>query len=310
MLPLLFLLAQASVSSATTSALFEAIHQRTSSAAVALINAGADPNSRDIHARTPLHATVVGEGWSKKELTELLQLLLAKGADPNARDDSGASPLDEAIWEGSFDRSVLLIDAGAQINAPETKTGATPVNEAAFKGHLDLVKLLLARGADVNLKDHAGFSPIENAIRRHHTELVSFLLSVDTNRESPSSLLEEAVRLGQADTLQVLLDAGAKLDARSAAGSTILYEAALKGDDNIVSLLVDRGANVNLRETASGTTPLYAAAAFGREQVVSTLLLWGADPNLVSNEGMSPLHAAESNKFMAIAKRIRAAGGR
>jgi ankyrin repeat protein len=56
MLPLLFLLAQTSVSSATPSALFEAIHQRTSSAAVALINAGADPNSRDIHARTPLHA--------------------------------------------------------------------------------------------------------------------------------------------------------------------------------------------------------------------------------------------------------------
>jgi ankyrin repeat protein len=42
---------------------------------------------------------------------------------------------------------------------------------------------------------------------------------------------------------------------------------------------------------------------------VSTLLLWGADPNLVGKQGITPLHAAESNGFREIAEQIRRAGG-
>lgn len=131
------------------------------------------------HGQTPLHAAVLAQARGM----EMLRSLLAKGADPNARDDSGASPLDYAVWEGSLDASLLLIDAGAEINAPETKTGATPVNEAAFKGHFDLVQLLVAHGADISIKDHAGFSPIQNALRHHQPEIVRYLLSVKRSPE-------------------------------------------------------------------------------------------------------------------------------
>ena len=240
---------------------------------------------------------------------ELIRLLLAKGADPNARDDSGASPLDEAAWRGSVQKSVLLLDAGAKIDAPETKTGATPLNEAAFQGHVAVVELLLARGADASSKDRAGFTPAENALRQHHPSAVRVLLVHDKDLALANHLLEQAVRRGQADTVQMLLDAGTAINERFASGSTALYEAALKGDDAIVSLLVSHGANVDARETASATTPLYAAAAFGREETVRTLLLWGADPNLVSKDGVSPLQAAESNRYRTIAERIKRAGG-
>lgn len=306
MLTLFLLLAQTPALPAKSPPLQQAIVQPNSSAAEALIKAGADPNSRDNHARTPLHAAVNAYGVGK---LELIRLLLAKGADPNARDDSGASPLDEAVWRGSVEKSVLLLDAGAKIDIPETKTGATPLNEAAFKGHVAVVELLLARGADASIKDRTGFSPAENAIRQHHPEVAVVLLAHDKDRRLANRLLEDAVRRDQADTVQMLLDAGAAIDARFASGSTALYEAALKGDDAMVSLLVSRGANVNAREITSGTTPLYAAAAFGREEAVATLLLWGADPNLLSKDGISPLHAAESNRYRTIAERIRNAGG-
>ncbi len=306
MLALFLLLVQAPALPAKSPALQQAIVQHNLPEAEALIQAGADPNSRDNHARTPLHAAVSAYGVGG---LELIRLLLAKGADPNARDDSGASPLDEAVWRGSIEKSVLLLDAGAKIDTPETKTGATPLNEAAFKAHLAIVELLLARGADASIKDDNGFSPAENAIRQHHPEIALVLLAHDKDRGLANRLLEDAVRRGQADTVQMLLDAGVTIDARFASGSTALYEAALKGDDELVSLLVSRGANVNAREITSGTTPLYAAAAFGREEAVATLLLWGADPNLVSKEGVSPLHVAESNQYRTIAERIRNAGG-
>ena len=307
MLTLLLLWAQAASAPSTSSLLSAAIRQPTSSAAEILINAGADPNSRDIHGQTPLHAAVIAHSEGKDDF---IRLLLAKGADPNARDDSGASPLDEAAWRGSVERSALLIDAGASIDMPEPKTGATPLNEAVFKGHLALVKLLLARGANTGTKDNAGFSPVENAIRQHHPEMLAPLLAYEPDPELLIRLLAEAVRRGQADTVQTLLDLGTNIDGKSAAGSTALYEAALKGDSEIVSLLVSRGANVNVRETASGTSALYAAASFGRQQAVAALLLWGADPNLASKDGISPLHAAQANEFPKIAAQIKAAGGR
>jgi ankyrin repeat protein len=257
------------------------------------------------HGRTALHEAAS----AGKE--ELIRRLLADGADPNARDESGASPLDEAVWQGSVEIAKLLLDGGAKLNEPETKTGATPLNEAVFKGHIDVVRLLLARGADASVRDHAGFLPVENALREHQLEVMLLLLAQRGKDENLlNHLLEQAIRKGQDDTVTVLLDAGASVNARFASGFTALYDAALNGDDQIVSLLVSRGAKVNERESNSLTTPLYAAAAFGRQGPVVTLLLWGADPNLAGKEGMTPLHAAEANGYGKIAERIRAAGGR
>jgi ankyrin repeat protein len=290
---------------AQTAALHEAV-LHIATAAEALIEAGADPNLRDSHARTPLHVAVSSSGFGK---LDLIRLLLKKGADPNSRDDSGASPLDEAAWRGSAAKAALLLDGGAKVDAPDTRTGATPLNEAAFRGHLEVVELLLARGADASIKDHAGFSPIENAVRQHQPGVLRVLLGNGKNAEPANRLMEMAVRRGYADSVEVLLDAGAGIDARSASGSTALYDAALAGNGAMVSLLVNRGAEVNAVETGSGTTPLYAAAALGREEAVAILLLGGANPNLVGKEGGSPLHAAESNGYRTIAERIRAAGG-
>lgn len=304
---ILLVLAQVAGLSPQVPALHKAIGEYNPLTAEELIKAGADPNLRDDHGRTPLHAAVNAFGLRK---LELMRLLLSKGADPNARDDSGSAPLDDAAWIGSVEKSALLLDNGSKIDAPETKTGATPLNEAAFKGHAGVVQLLLARGADATIRDKAGFSPAENAVREHHPEVVRMLLAHDKDPNLPVHLLEEAVRRGQADTVAILLDAGAPIDARFASGSSALYDAALKGDKAIVELLAGRGSDVNERETTSGTTPLYAAAAFGREEAVAILLLWGADPNLAGADGKTPRGAAESNGYHKIAERIRMAGGR
>ena len=303
MIGLFLLLLQQAAMPAQVPALQDAIRHNSSTAA-ALLESGADPNLPDAHGRTPLLVAVATDGLGKQEL---IRLLLSKGADPNARDDSGASPLDVAAWMGSIDRVQLLLDGGAKIDAVETKTGATPLNEAAFMGHTGVVMFLLTHGADVSIRDHAGFLPVENALREHHIELMGLLLKQQKDPSLVNRLLEEAVRRGQEDTAVFLLDAGAAIDAPFSSGSNALYDASLKGDERIVSLLVGRGANVNEREKTSLTTPLYAAAAFGRERVVATLLLWGADPKLVGKEGLTPLHAAEANGYKNIAEQIRAA---
>jgi len=304
MLFVLLFLTQAGIAPHPDTRLQEALAHANPSKAEALIVAGVNVNSRDSHGRTPLHVAASADGPKDR----LIRLLLSKGADPNARDDEGASPLDNAAWRGDVNRVALLLDSGAEINAQESKTGATPLNEAAFKGHIGVVELLLEHGADQNIRDNAGFSPVENTVREHHPDVMSIFLKRDRDSSLLTHLLERAVQSCQEDTASNLLDFGAPIDGHFASGSTALWDASLNGCAAIVSLLVSRGANVNERETDSLTTPLYAAAAFGRQEVASTLLLWGADPNLVGKEGITPLHAAESNGFRTIANQLRSAG--
>ena len=58
--------------------------------AVALIEAGADPNSRDDDGDTALIVA------TNKQWTEVVRALLAKGADPNAAGRNGETPLHNA----------------------------------------------------------------------------------------------------------------------------------------------------------------------------------------------------------------------
>src|SRR5438132_5283066 len=88
---------------------------------------------------------------------------------------------DDAILKGFGDTAAVLVDAGAEINRANPQTGATPLNEAAIEGLAPVVGLLLARNADVAIKDNAGFSPIENAVRFHHTGVAELLLAAEKN---------------------------------------------------------------------------------------------------------------------------------
>jgi ankyrin repeat protein len=146
--------------------------------------------------------------------------------------------LDNAAWRGDVNRVALLLDGGAEINARESKTGATPLNEAAFKGHIAMVKLLLEHSADGNIRDNAGFSPVENTVRRHHPDVMSIFVKRDRDSSLLSNLLERAVRSCQEDIASNLLDTGAPLTGTLLPGSTALYDASLNGCAAIVSLLV------------------------------------------------------------------------
>lgn len=56
-----------------------------------------------------------------------------------------------------------LIDAGAVIDAVETKFGQTPLHFAAASGCLDVAILLVDSGASIDLVDKAGFTPLWTA---------------------------------------------------------------------------------------------------------------------------------------------------
>ena len=46
---------------------------------------------------------------------------------------------------------------------------------AAFYGHMEIAELLIEKGADVKAKDMNGKTPLDEAIKRKHTEIADFL---------------------------------------------------------------------------------------------------------------------------------------
>ena len=74
-----------------------------------------------------------------------------------------------------------------------------------------------------------------------------------------------------------MLDAGADANETLPHGETALMMAARTGNTDTLALLVERGANVNATESLRGTTPLMWAAAYEHPAAVALLLERGAD---------------------------------
>jgi ankyrin repeat protein len=108
----------------------------------------------------------------------------------------------------------------------------------------------------------------------------------------------------------MLLDHGAKVNARNSYGSTPLHDAALSGQRQIVEMLLERGAEIDARDQDSGATPLYNAASWGKLDVVRLLMEKGADINVRTKVGKTPVAAAEENGFPDVAAALRARGAK
>src|SRR5689334_23283956 len=101
-----------------------------------------------------------------------------------------------------------------------------------------------------------------------------------------STLLHHAAAFGTREMLELLLKAGADVNARNGRGSTPLHWAV--SDVGKTRLLLEKGAAIN-SQTDSGRTPLYLAASQSDHDSVLRLLLdKGADPNLATLNGRTP----------------------
>src|SRR5688500_8860471 len=83
--------------------------------------------------------------------------------------------------------------------------------------------------------------------------------------------LTGAVSMKRIDLIDLVLDAGANIEAADPSGATPLLEAIVTRDPRVVAHLLDRGARLNAR-TANGHTPLSNAAAVSTTDVIALLI--------------------------------------
>ncbi|MGH7135533.1 MAG: acyltransferase family protein, partial [Pirellulales bacterium] len=108
---------------------------------------------------------------------------------------------------------------------------------------------------------------------------------------SDDGSIAAAVRSGDSAALRERLLAGLDVDQGDASfGVPPLGWAAMLGDAAAAELLIDAGADVNAKNR-DGSAPLHGAALFGRAEVVALLLKHGADANVRNQPDRTPLDA-------------------
>src|SRR5918993_5640675 len=113
---------------------------------------------------------------------------------------------------------------------------------------------------------------------------------VQARDHAGSTVLHHTAGFGSIETMMLLLDRGADVNAKNRRGSTPLHWAI--HDEAKVRLLLSRGAAVNAKQI-EGRTPLFLAAALANGNAALHLLLaQGANPNVATSNGQTPLMAA------------------
>ena len=119
--------------------------------------------------------------------------------------------LNGAAFHGHWQLCQYLIEHGANVNHPLPDTGEVPLHAALCKANRpvydSVLRVLLASGAD------------PTAVTKPDAETGSFMRDCRTKAETP---LHRAAAFGTVDAIRLLLDAGARKDARDMNGETPL----------------------------------------------------------------------------------------
>ena len=80
-----------------------------------------------------------------------------------------------------------------------------------------------------------------------------------------------AASLGDAETVNALLNAGANVNAQNKNGRTALMQAAIYRHIKVIKILLDRGANIGVKDI-NGMTALICAAWYCEAETINILI--------------------------------------
>ena len=193
--------------------------------------------------------------------TDLVFEYLAKGHPADSVDKDGYSLVQWCAYYGDVSAIKFLLAKGAPLDIRGEDLGLAT---ACFHGHWRLCKFLIERGADVNYPSpDTGETPLHSALcttkRLAHNLVLKVLLSHGAN---PNCATKPSVETGA-----FMRDCRTK-------GETPLHRAAVFGDEEAIQLLLDAGAAIDAKDM-NGDSPLSWASWYARPTSILRLLLYG-----------------------------------
>ena len=224
--------------------------------AKALLAAGAEVDSRAFDGQqTPLMLAAY------RGHDEVMKTLIEAGAYVNATEvnttHSGSTALEHALsffsGQPSAEGIRLLLDSGANMDPSPLFLAIQELRELGMAGKNDegrkIMSMLIEAGADVNAREqNSDMTPlVYAACRKGGNQFIDILLQsgAEINAKVGASgitALVCAVEMQDAETVKMLIAAGADLEMADNSGKTPLMRAKSKQAEEIVQLLSDAGA--------------------------------------------------------------------
>lgn len=230
-----------------------------------LVTRGADVNAKDPRDATPLHYAAwdparaqyllsqgaAADTATKQKRTPLLvaasspsgssavPLFLKHGANPKARDVRGFN----LLLPSAFGDPSALLNQGFTVAEGADGAGFTPLHFAAMANNLAAAKVLVANGAEVDAA-----TTFAGRVKHGNIALTAITpLMIASAAASP-------------EMVQLLLDAGAKVNQQDVRGMTALMFALSAEHPKIINakLLLARGAKLDLKMTSGDTAADWA----------------------------------------------------
>ena len=248
-----------------------------------LINQGADAMARDKQDRTPLD---LAQGEEMKALlnnactarkgeielfnqigrgdTSELRAALERGMRADVYDKSGLTPILIAATTAKNKEAVeLLLKAGATVGLTGNER-KTALHVAAGVGATEIALLLLKAGADPMAEAGNGSTALHEAVWFYHPDTLRALLPYYKKKNySPSggwvgTPAGMAINTGKADLLQIMLDAGMKVNDACFA-EPLLVLAAKKNNVSMIKMLLKAGARKDTKDQQGKMAVDYAS---------------------------------------------------
>lgn len=285
-----------------------------------LASKGASVNARDSLEDSAIHKALLSP-----QIGDTLAVLLNYKALPSQKNKAGDSPLHLLVKSSlPVSHAKALLDAGADTSSRDAK-GNSPLLLALQSKQKELAQAIVLAGGGIFDQNAKGESPLSQGVMQG-PEMLAWLVPsrlIDASDGDGDGLLHYAVRTGEyTESLQFLINLGAKVNAPNRFGQTALHLAIQGKEPKMVKSLILNSADIYQidnqgrspldllftqemvliepflvkdildRRDSNGQTPLFYAVKLGRLDLVRSIMAKGVDLSFKNNVGATVLHQA------------------
>lgn len=236
-----------------------------------LMENGASIDSKNILKNTPLNSGI--EGLQRK----ICHYLIEWGCDVHCKNVKNLTPF-ETVKNDDFKRYLIELYEYYSVIVPKIMSGDMKLMDRVIKDHSTGVKeLCCLRSRCINgstLLHTAAYYGHKDAIR----ELLRLRVEINVRDYKGATPLHRAK---STDIMEMLLDAGAMVDAEDVEGNTPLHvkcygESNKPSDLTSIELLLNKNASLSKRNTR-GLLPIHCCAMQGRIDVMRMMMRYDHD---------------------------------